>query len=72
MRRAWNHALSQARARRRRRRWGVPFFWRLRLWTLAVPSAVLFKPRPARSVQTSLHGRQLSTGAASGQRRRGE
>jgi len=34
MRRAWNHALSQARARRRRR-WGVLFFWRLRLWTLA-------------------------------------
>ena len=32
--RAWNHALSQARARRRRR-WGVLFFWRLRLWTLA-------------------------------------
>ena len=34
MRRAWNHALSQARARRRRR-WGVLFFGRLRLWTLA-------------------------------------
>jgi hypothetical protein len=33
MRQAWNHALSQARARRRR--WGVLFFWRLRLWTLA-------------------------------------
>jgi hypothetical protein len=32
MRRAWNDALSQARARRRRR-WGVLFFWRLRLWT---------------------------------------
>ncbi len=34
MRRAWNYALSQARLRRRRR-WGVLFFWRLRLWTLA-------------------------------------
>ena len=37
MRRAWKHALSQVLARfRRRRRSGRPFFWRLRLWTLAV------------------------------------
>ena len=34
MRRAWNHALSQARLRRRRR-WASVFFRRLRLWTLA-------------------------------------
>ena len=35
MRRAWNHTLSQAHFRRRRR-WGVLFFWRLLLLTLAV------------------------------------
>ena len=50
MRRAWNHALSQARARRRRRRASV--FFR-RLWTVAgtfpvhCPSAVFVKIQQA-------------------------
>ena len=43
MRGAWNRALSQARAGRRRRRWGVLFFGRLRLWTLAGTFPVPYK-----------------------------
>jgi hypothetical protein len=72
MRRAWNHALSQARARRRRR-WGVLFFWRLRLWTLAgtFPVPYYYKQdlRPAQQeeeaglAQGKLR-RQLRTGRA--------
>jgi hypothetical protein len=51
MRRAWNHALSQARARRRRR-WASVFFWRLRLWTLAGTFPVPYKNVRARTKTT--------------------